>query len=398
LDATGAEIPSQFSAHFETKQRVLVFTARVPACGYAAYRVVKGSGQSTQPAVTLDGTRLENDHLRVVFNAQGEVVSLYDKHAQRECIAEGQRGNVFQLFEDMPGTFEAWDIELHYEDTEFALAPGTIEAGEQGPVFSSLIIRKQILGSPLVQRVRLAREARRVEFETRVDWQERRKLLKVRFHTTIRSRHATYDIAYANIERPTTRNNSFEEAKFEVPGHEWMDLSQPEFGLSLLTDSKYGYECRNARMGLSLLKGPMHPDPESDIETHHFTYALQPHAGTWREAGTIESARDLNVPFHVRLTDGNPVAGRSFLAIGEEGITLEAVKRAEDGTGDIVVRLVERRGRNVTVTLPCLGQATSAHECDLLEQVERELPVQSGKLSLEFAPYQIKSVRFKKAK
>ena len=150
----------------------------------------------------------------------------------RSCIEPGRRGNVFQLFEDLPGTFDAWDIEMHYEDTEFELEPGTVSRGESGPVFSSLVIRKPVLGSSLVQRVRLARDARRLEFETRIDWKERHKLLKVRFHTVIRSRTATYDIAYANIDRPTTRNNSFETARFEVPGHEWMDLGQPDHGLS----------------------------------------------------------------------------------------------------------------------------------------------------------------------
>jgi len=401
LGPDGAEIPSQFGTAFEHGERVLVFMARVPACGFATYQVVEGAGMGDWPAVTLDGTTLENDYLRVAFDAQGELVSLYDKAAQRECIDAEQRGNVFQLFEDMPGTFDAWDIEMHYEDTEFELAPGTVEAGEQGPLLSSLIIRKQIMGSPLVQRVRLARDARRVEFETSIDWKERHKLLKVRFHTTVRSRHATYDIAYANIERPTTRNNSYEEAKFEVPGHEWMDLSQPEFGLSLLTDSKYGYECRDARMGLSLLKGPMYPDPESDIEMHHFTYALQPHAGTWREAGTIEAARDLNVPFHVRVADAGDdgvSAARSFLAVDEPGVSLEAVKRAEDGSGDIVVRLVERQGRNVSVMLSCLGETTAAHECDLLEEAQQSLVTESGMILLPFAPYEIKTVRLKGAK
>jgi len=379
-------------------ERTLVFMARVPACGYATYHVVEGAGTGDHPDVTLDGTRLENDHLRVEFNAQGELVSLYDKAAQRECMDAERCSNVFQLFEDMPGTFDAWDIEMHYEDTEFELEPGTVAAGEQGPVFASLIVRKQILGSPLVQRVRLAHNARCVEFETYIDWKERHKLLKVRFHTTIRSRHATYDIAFANIERPTTRNNSFEEAKFEVPGHEWMDLSQPEFGLSLLTDSKYGYECRDARMGLSLLKGPMYPDPESDIEMHHFTYALQPHAGTWREAGTIEAAKDLNVLFYVREVKGSlsePPAERSFLAVDEPGVSLEAVKRAEDGSGDIVMRLVERLGRNVSMMLPCPGEAKSAHACDLLEQPEKALPVESGTVRLSLTPYEITTVRFR---
>lgn len=395
LDPEGTEVASQFSVSFETGQRVLVFQTLLPACGCAVYHIAADAGSIRFPVVGCSSNQLENDYLRVSFDAQGELVSLYDKRTGRECMDAEKRGNVFQLFEDMPGTFDAWDIEMHYEDTEFDLESATVEAGEQGPVFSSLLIRKNILSSPLVQRVRLASDAKCVEFETNIDWKERHKLLKVRFNTQILSRHATYDIPYANIERPTTRNNSYEQAKFEVSAHEWMDLSQPEFGLSLITDSKYGYECRDGRMGLSLLKGPMYPDPTSDIEEHFFTYALYPHAGGWREAGTIEAARNFNAPLHIqRMANAAGVPQvKPFVTIDRPGVTLEAVKRAEDQSGDIVIRIVERLGCNTEVALTLPLSPELAFETDLLENREKKLDTAGSSIKLRLAPYEIKTIR-----
>jgi alpha-mannosidase len=349
--------------------------------------------------VSATADQLENQHVRIRFNAAGEIISLFDKSAERESIEPGKVGNQLRLFEDLPGMFDAWDIEMHYEDTEFPLPPGTVELGEQGPVFSTLIVRRKILDSTLTQRVLLAHGAKRVDFQTRIDWKERHKLLKVRFHTALRARHATYDIAYANIERPTTRNNSFEEAKFEVSGHQWMDLSQPEFGLSLLTDCKYGYEARDRMIGLTMLKGPMYPDPVSDLGEHVFTYSLYPHALGWREAGTIEAAADLNEPVLVLTLPskgGEGPPGTSFMAVDKPGVTLEAVKRAEEGN-DIVVRLVERLGQNQTVRLRAPGRVSAAADCDLLEREQRSLEVRDGELTLNLTPFEIRTIRFKAA-
>ena len=164
-----------------------------------------------------------------------------------------------------------------------------------------------------------------------------------------------------------------------------MDLSQPEFGLSLLTDCKYGYEARDQMIGLTLLKGPMYPDPVSDLGEHTFTYSLYPHALGWREAGTIEAAADLNEPALVSTLSshgGEMPPSSSFMLVDKPGVTLEAVKRAEEGS-DIVVRLVERLGQNQTVRLRPPVPARAAADCDLLEREQASLEMSDGAVSLK---------------
>jgi len=270
-----------------------------------------------------------------------------------------------------------------------------VEILEQGPVQASLLVTRRFRNSRMTQRIVLGAAARRLDFQTWVDWREQHRLLKVRFHTTIRSRRATYDIAYGNIERPTTKNNSYERAKFEVPGHQWMDLSQADHGLSLLTDCKYGHQAHEQMIALTLLNGPKYPDPVSDQEEHWFTYSLYPHGGSWREAGTIQEAADLNDPVTGVCGDnhgGELPPAHSFVAVEGHGVTLEAIKLAETGNG-MIVRVLERLGGRTPVTLRVDAPIEEAFECDLLECNQQPANLDNGALKFEIAPYEIRTFR-----
>jgi len=400
LDPDGREVPCQFSTDWETGATTLVFEAHnVPPVGYAVYRIVEGAG-ATGHAVSVssgpDGFVLENSHLRSVVNPQGEIVSLVEKATGRELVDPERRANVLHLYEDIPGTFDAWDIEEHYAQHEFDLGAASVEIAEKGPLLAALLVTRRFRNSVLRQRIVLGAGARRLDFQTWVDWHEQHKLLKVRFHTPIRSRLATYDIAYGNIDRPTTRNNSYERAKFEVPGHEWMDLSQADRGLSLLTDSKYGYEAHGRMIALSLLKGPKYPDPVSDQEEHRFTYSLYPHAGGWRDAQTVREAGDLNDPVDVVLAEahgGELPPRHAFVQLAANGVTLEAVKRAEDSDA-LIVRLVERHGGEELVVLTVDAPLAAAAECDLLEQESQSLQVEERQqVRILVRPYEIRTMK-----
>jgi alpha-mannosidase len=404
LDPNGNEIPCQFTTDFESNRPVLAFEAvDVPPVGYVVYRIVDGPGQLQSPDVSAEridahSILMENAHLKAIINESGEVVSLLDKGTGREVIDPENRANVFHLYEDIPGTFDAWDIEEHYTSHQFDLGTATVEIVEHGPVQSVLLVTRIFRQSKMIQRIVLRATARRLDFQTRIDWKEQHKLLKVRFHTNIRSRQATYDIAFGNITRPTTRNNSFETAKFEVPAHEWMDLSQTDRGLSVLTDSKYGYEAHDRMVSLSLLKGPTYPDPESDQEEHTFTYSLYPHAADWKAADTIGQAAELNDPVEAVIVDshdGSLPSIHSLMTVDARGVTLEAVKQADDPDTRIV-RLVERHGGQEMVTLSVDADVKSAAECDLLEHEHTPLPVrQDGSLSFSIDPYEIKTIKIK---
>ncbi len=403
LDRRGNEIPCQFSTDYQTHQRTLEFEVTdLPPVGYEVYHILDKQEGTHRPRLECyygDNGEiiLNNEHIRAVIDQEGCIASLTDKSTGREFIDTRRRANVFKLYEDIPGTFDAWDIEEHYTSHEFDMGTAKVAILEQGPVKAVVEVNRCFRNSQLRQQIVLGAQARRLDFCTWVDWKEQRKLLKVRFHTNIRSRTATYDIPYGNIERPTTRNNSYEAAKFEVPGHEWMDLSQADRGLSLLTDSKYGYEALGCMISLSLLKGPLYPDPTSDQEEHYFTYSLYPHADGWRRTDTIGQAADLNDPVEVVMSEphtGQAPTRRSFLRMQGEGVTLEAVKQAENADG-VIVRVVERHGGEKTVTLELYGNFGSVCECDLLERDGQPLSKNAaGKVSLAIRPYEIKTLRF----
>jgi alpha-mannosidase len=399
LDEDGREAPHQFITHYETGRRLLVFAARdVPQVGWKVYRIVPGRarGQAgAESGLKVRPDLLENNFLRVRLNKAGEIVSLLDKETGRECFGARRRGNVLKLYEDVPGRYEAWDIAPSYTQVEFPLGPAEIRVLEEGPVRAAVEVRRRFRQSQMRQRIVLGADSRRVDFETWVDWKEQQKLLKVRFFTPLITRVATYDIAYGNIGRSACRNNSYEEARFEVPAHLWMDLSQPDFGLSLLNDSKYGHEALDGMMALTLLRGPLNPDPQSDQEEHWFTYSLYPHAGDWREGHTMQEALDLNCPViavPVSSHAGSLPAEHSMLELKGEAVTLEAVKKAEDSE-DLVVRVVERHGATGQAALRFATPLRHVRECNLLERDEKPIAFAGESVEITINPYEIRTFK-----
>ena len=338
---------------------------------------------------------LENEFLRATFNAEGELVSLWDKEQRREALVDGQIGNRFQLFEDMPGKYDAWDIVASFADHEIALPrAATLTADECGPVRTSLRLEKPFFNSRITQRISLYAGARQLVFETHIHWQERQKLLKVGFPVEVNASYATYDIAFGNLRRSVHRNTSFDAAKFEVPAHQWMDVSDGGYGVSLLNDCKYGHEAHGKLIRLTLLKGSVYPDPEADLGDHDFTYILYPHAGSWEEAETPQHALDLNSPLAWRAS--SPAAEHpiqhSFLRSAAPNVSLEAIKRAEDGQ-HIIVRLVERENRHTRTSLVFDRPVLEAWSCDLMERIEAELTPFGTELPVVLRPYEILTLR-----
>ncbi len=395
----GKPLPHQNVTDLDGTERVLVGPPAVPGVGALAVPLATAGGAAAGKAevsaeASGQGGVLENALLKATFNADGELTSLFDKEHHREVLVAGAPGNRFQLFEDTPGHYEAWDIAATYVEHEIDVSGGgTVAVDEAGPLRASLRVQKPIAGSSVRQRVSLTAGSRELVFETEINWKERQRLLKVAFPLEITAMNATYDIAFGSIERPTHTNTSFDEAKFEVPTHLWADLSQTDYGVSLLNDCKYGYDCRGKVLRLTLLKGATYPDPQADVGTHHFTYVLMPHAGSWQEGGTHEAALRLNVPLVARPAAEVPaVPARRMLDLDAPGMTLEAVKRAEDG-GDLILRLVEREGRRMRGAVRLERPVTAAWSCDLMETKEAELPVKDGAVRFEARAYEFVTLR-----
>ena len=394
-------LPQQRVSDLDGTERVIVQVPEIPGVGYRLLKVVpKLPSQEVQPSirVTADSEdskhSLENEWIRAVFTSNGELYSLKDKVREREIIPSGQVGNKFQLFEDAPGAYDAWDIIAGYREHEIELSDaGSLQVDEEGPLRASLVLQKPCRRSSITQRITLYAGSPMLVFETKVDWVERQKLLKVAFPVDVNCHRATYDIAFGNMERPNHPNTPHDAARFEVPAHQWMDLSEGDYGVSLLNDCKYGHEADGNMMRLSLLKGSISPDPASDIGEHYFIYCLYPHQGRWREAGTIQRALNLNNPLYVCAVDEPEGSDtHSFIHCDAANLTLEAIKRSEDGK-HLVIRLVERHNCRTEATLTFDRPVRGAWLCDLMEKIEAKLTPRDGEVTFPVVPYGIVTLR-----
>jgi alpha-mannosidase len=248
-----------------------------------------------------------------------------------------------------------------------------------------------------VQRISLDYNSARLDFATEIDWGESHVLLKVAFPVEILSPIATYDIQWGNIQRPTHRNTSWDWARFETCAHKWVDLSEGNYGVSLLNDCKYGHDIHENVIRLSLLRSTSMPDPHADRGRQRFVYSLLPHAGTWDET-TIGAAYALNDPivvFEPRRREprsGGVPPGVSFLASDSANAVIETVKGAEDGRG-LIVRLYESQRRRGRVNLESAFPLAGAWRADLLEREGGPVDVDGRTVSLELRPYEIVTLR-----
>jgi alpha-mannosidase len=389
LDAEGHPIPSQ-----QTADGLIFWAEGIPSCGYKVFRLTDGKGEERSPFTVKDGT-ITTPYYNIEIAKDGSIPRLYDRENSREVLPKGARANILQVFEDKPSNWDAWDIELQYQDKmwEFTASKPPVVI-ENGPV--RLVVEAELKygKSTINQKIILYARTRRIDFETKVDWQERRTLLKTAFPVDIRSAQATYEIAYGAIERPTHWNTSWDKARFEVSGHRWADLSEPVYGVSLLNDCKYGWDIKGNVMRLSLLRSPENPDPDADKGEHNFTYSLFPHSGGWTE-GTLQAGHELNMPLRAcadSIHGGSLPSRHSFISVDRPGVIVDAVKQAED-SGSTIVRLYEAYGSRGPVTLTFHKPLASAYECNLLEEEEKQLPTGGQNICLNIRPFEVRTFK-----
>jgi alpha-mannosidase len=361
--------------------------ATAPACGWGPLREVEVEAVP----VTIGEGVLENEHLRVRWDADGLLTSVWDTHAAREVLAG--RGNLFQVHEDNPVNYDAWDVDLTYLDTVTDVVDvDEIAIVERGPLRASVRFVRRFGASSITQTMRLDAGSRRLEFHTEVDWHENHRFLKVAFPVDVRSSRATYEIQHGHLERPTVWNTSWDLARFEVCAQRWADLSEAGYGVALLNDSKYGYDIHGNVMRLSLLRAPGWPDPEADRGQHVFAYALLPHTGTFQDAGVAAEAEAFNLPLDV--VDGAHASAptRSFVSVDRRGVSIEAVKKA-DTSDAIVVRLCEIDGGRGPVTLRVDAPFTRAARTDLLERDTGEVAVDGRSVTLTLHPFELVTLK-----
>jgi alpha-mannosidase len=364
-------------------QELRLHVADVPAFGYKVLRVVPAdsAAPASDSAVTTPKSNtaaIENRNLRVaVDNITGCITSLIDKTSNSETLTPGACGNQLQFFKDVPKDYDAWNIDPGTLDA----SPMTVDKADsvelvgEGGVAPAIRVIRHWQNSKFVQTISLKGDI--VDIDNEFDWHERHILLKAAFPLSVKSDFATYEIPYGEIERPTTRNNSWEKAQFEVPAMRWADLSGagPDgkvYGLSVLNKDKYGYDAVGNVLRISLLRGPTWPDPEADQGEHHFHYALYPHAGTWKDALTVRHGWEYDYPLQAVVTTahgGSLPAQHSFASVGPDNVVLTAVKKAEDANA-LIFRAYEWAGKDTTAEFHVPPGATGATVTNLMETPE----------------------------
>ena len=343
---------------------------------------VKFAALPVSAGLSVSPLRLENDFVKVRFNPDGTLASLWDKRANRECLSG--RGNQIWAFVDKPRYFDAWDIEEDFEANGQELhALGAAKVVETGPHRVAVRLQRKFGASSITQTIRLWANSPRVEFKTDIDWHDRRVLLKSRTPLAIHADHATFECACGVIRRPTHRNTPWDAVKYEVAGHRFADLSENGFGVALLNDGKYGHDVAGNVMGLSLLRSPVFPDLLADEGAQSFTYALLPHPGDWFEGGVLAEAEDLNQPLLCTATKLAHDQSWQAVHLTDRPLALSALKPDEAGTG-LILRLYEPSGGRSQPQLTLPEGWTIAGQVNLLEE-----PVAGD---LTFSPFQIRSL------
>ncbi len=428
----------------------VAFRAQVPAMGVG--RLVP-LGLDPTEIVTIDGADqaghdtfvVRNAHLAITIDESGLLRSIRDLDADREVLAPGAAGNLLQLHPDFPTEYDAWDLDESYRrQVRDLTGVDSIEIVESGPVVARVRITRSFGASKVAQTLELRAGSRRLDVRNEIDWAERDHVLKVAFPLDIHTDHLTREIQFGHLSTAIHTNTSWDAARFEVCAHRWVAATEPGYGVALLNDAKYGHDATRTRVGdggagpgagtaqtsttvrLTLLKGAQYPDPHADLGHHTFTYSLLPFVGDLQAAGVIEEGYRLNLPVRgvagrlteavstaelrsaegevstnapVEATTPTPLDDRPLVVVSEHpGAVIEAIKAADDGSGDVVVRVYEAWGGRTPLRLRFAAAPSGITVVDLLEEPNHDVPVvdlvvEGAVVTGALRPFQIVTLR-----
>ncbi|QES47179.1 alpha-mannosidase [Streptomyces venezuelae] len=375
----------------------------IPAGGAA---VPDAAGAVTLADRPGGGHILANGRLRVEIDARGLLVSVRDLAAGREALAPGAAANLLQIHPDVPNMWDAWDVDAFYRNrvtdlTDLDALEVTPAAGAAGPV--TVTATRSFGASTVRQTIALRPGARRVDLTTEVDWHETEKFLKAAFPLDVKAERTSSETQFGHVHRPTHTNTSWEAAKFEICAHRWIQAEEPGWGAAVVNDSTYGHDVtrdirpdggQTTTIRLSLLRAPRYPDPETDQGRHTLRYSLVPGATI---GDAVREGHWLNLPERT-LAGAGPVA--PLLTVDDPAVVAEAVKLAEDRSGDVIVRLYESLGGRATAVLEASFPITAAVESDLLERplagTAVAAPAPDGTIALTLRPFQIVTLRLRR--
>ncbi|OJX97470.1 MAG: alpha-mannosidase [Micrococcales bacterium 73-15] len=385
----------------------------VPAGGALPREEVAAASGDVAPVTLVDdgdgGFVLANGLVEVRVSAQGTVTSARDLATGHDVIAPGAEGNLFQLHQDFPNMWDAWDVDRHYRNMMTVLRKDATLTGELVDGRAVLTLTRPFSASSLTQAIVLEPGSRTVLFETEVDWHETEKFLKVAFPLDVRAAETLAETQYGYQRRVTHTNTSWEAAKFEASMHRYVLAAEESapgeaIGAALVNDSLYGHDVTRDASGadvtttmrLSLLRAPRFPDPETDQGVQTMTYGLV--VGADVAAATSAGALLSSPERVVRGEHGI----RPLVVTTGDGVVLSNVTLAHDRSGDVVVRVYEAYGRRARGTLTVRGEFASVDEVSLLEDSlggvdGADLSGGHASIDLTLRPFEVRTLRLARA-
>ncbi len=370
-------------------------TRGVPALSAAA---ADAPAPDAVPERVAEGWALENGVVRVVVDHRGLVTSAVDLATGREAVAPGLAAGLLQLHRDTPAQWDAWDVDAHYRNTVTDL----VEVDRIEAVGTEVVVERSFGSSRVRERLSLPAGSRTLQLAFELDWHETQKLLKLAFPIDVHTDRAASEIQFGHIERPTHTNTSWDIARFETVAHRWVRVAEPGFGVAVVNDSTYGHDITRAERSvgggtvstvrLSLIRAALFPDPTQDQGAHTLRVGLVIGAEV---ADAVAEGYRINLPERV-IEGARAERIEPLIAVSDPGVVVEAVKLAEDGSGDVVVRLYEALGRRVRTEVTAGFEVRSVVETDLLERevAASALEDARGRAALSLRPFQLVTLRF----
>jgi alpha-mannosidase len=341
--------------------------------------------------VVVTDRSMTNRHLAVRWDANGNLTSMIAVHAARELLPQGAVAAQLELAPDRPVRYDAWDLESWTPGLAVpVLESESLDVVDHGPLLGRVRVVRRFGPSTAVVTYTMRAGSPRLDVGIELDWQHEEHLLSIAFPFDVRADSAACDIQFGHVRRPTHPSNSWQAAMFEVCAHRYVDVAEPDFGVAVLNNGRYGHGLFDGRIRVSLARAARYPDPDADRGAHAVDLAVLPHGPGLDDV--IREAERFNVP--LRIVSGSAAtAPPALVSLTGRGVEIDAVKLADDGSGDLVVRLHEAAGNRAPITLRCDRRIVAASACDLLEQPHTGIEVGDGICAVTLRPFEIATLR-----
>ncbi|MGI9578754.1 MAG: alpha-mannosidase, partial [Microthrixaceae bacterium] len=372
------------------------FLADAPPLGIAAAEALLATDSVAVKADPDTGeVTMANDSVALSFSPTGDVTSLRDLRQDREVLPPGEACGSLRLAPDTPVEYDAWDVEQWTAARSLPL-PGAeaVEILDSGPLVGAVRVRRSFDDSWVEQTFTLRAESARIDVDFDIDWRERERLLTVDFPLDVRTDSIACEVQFGYEHRPTHRNTSWDDAKFEVCTQRWVDCAEPSFGVAVLNDGRHGHALQHGGVRVSLLRAASYPDPQADLGRHRTTLALLPHGAGLAEVAA--EAEALNRPPRVMPAGSAASTGDPLVSVDGDGVAVSAVKLADDGSGDVVVRLWSAAGNRVEAALQAPRGIAAVTACNALEEPQEsgvDVTLEAGTAQVVLAPHEFATLR-----